>query len=190
MRLYYTTITGHLNENKDPRKSLGGYRSSTVIPNGKINSLFTDITDFSIDNPKDEYIAVCLFNDTGSTQSVKLWAELGTTDDPCYSKIALAAVTMPISGEYPIMEYVRSNNERPYVGDFIEYTIQNKADLGNIPNNTGIGLWIKRSLDIDLIRYDHEDFITLNDENTNQYVQKEFSTSDLISLKIDYQLVS
>lgn len=189
MKLYYTTITGHLNENKDPRKSLGGYRSSTYIPNGRLGSLFTDITDFSIDNPKDEYIAICLFNETPVAQSVQLWFETGAENNPCYSKIELAAVSMPLSSGYPAMEFVRSNVERPYVGDFAEYTTDNKANIGTIASNTGIGLWIRRSLDLEAIRSDHEIFAILSDGSTNQYVQKQFSTSDLISLKIEYQPV-
>lgn len=189
MKLYYTTITGHLNENKIPSKSLGGYRSSTLIPNGMINSLFSDLSTFNIDSDKEEYIAVCLYNDSLTKKQVYLWVEAEDENNPCYSKIEIAAVTMPEVNGYPMMEYVRSNSERPYVGEFVERTVDNKADLGEIDTQTGIGLWIKRSILKDVIDQDHQDFVQIVDQEKNQYKEKDFSTKDFITIKIDYQEV-
>lgn len=187
MKLYYTTTTGHLNENKIPSKSLGGYRSSTLIPNGALNSLFSDLSLFNIDVDREEYIAVCLYNDSTTKKRVFLWTENGNQDNPLYSKIEIAAVTMPEVNSYPMMEYVRSNSERPYVGEFAERTVDNKADLGEIDAQTGIGLWIKRSILKDVIDQDHQDFVQIVDQEKNQYKEKDFSTKDSIIIRIDYQ---
>lgn len=67
MKLYYTgaPIANMVQEN--PNQSLGGCKSSTGVPNGRKNSLFSDIATEQLNNGDRDIRGLILKNETGNT---------------------------------------------------------------------------------------------------------------------------
>ena len=67
MRLFYTGASSFGAEQKDLNKSLGGWISSTPIPNGMKSNLFGSISSYTSDQLFREVIAIALKNVTTET---------------------------------------------------------------------------------------------------------------------------
>lgn len=176
MKLYYSTIEETDAEQKQPRFSLGGFISSTVVPNNSIENLFGDITPYTIRNNRDEYIAVMLKNTTGSTATgVTIWFEYPTIQR---YKLLIAAVTPNANGE---IEHIDNQYSQPYNATFYEADgVGNAVNIGDINDGDFVGLWIKRELLMDEIAtLESDDYI---EEHYNDTVNQD----EVVSMKIDY----
>lgn len=63
MIIYFSGAKNYLSDQRDVNQSLGGYMSSTPIPNGRLNSLFDDLSEYKKSNCK-QVLAVFLHNDS------------------------------------------------------------------------------------------------------------------------------
>ncbi len=186
MELYYTTSVGQDEEQTKPALSLGGYRSSITLPNAKLSNLFGEVSQYTIEKDNDQYIALILWNTTGiDATDVTIWFEVPTDT---YTNYEIAAVDLAADPDGVLaMERVRDINTRPLVGTFVDATgIGNAQDIGDILNDGMVGLWIKRTLNMDNIDTDQEDLIYKVNESDDLYVQRELNTEDEILLNIEW----
>lgn len=58
LRFYYTTSAGYDNQQTKISDSLGGYKSSTPVPNDTFSNLFDEISLNLASNPREQYIAL------------------------------------------------------------------------------------------------------------------------------------
>ena len=96
IKLYYTTTKGVEEINTRPDLSLGGYKSSTPIPNNSVNNLFSDISIYSAIREQDEIIGVIAKNESeNDIENVRFW--FGFPED-CQKNIKISAVDLDSNG--------------------------------------------------------------------------------------------
>lgn len=183
MKLYYTTSAGTDKEQKKTVNSVGGYKSSTRVPNSQLNNLFGDISTYTYQNDKTHYIALFLNNDTGSDVSdVELYFSY---PENCYTKLEIGAVTptQDADGEYYI-ERLNDYDSAPYSVIFYEANGEsNKVNLGDITNGSSLGLFVKRTLSKDVIDDDYDNLV---EKDGDTYSQKQLDQQDSIDIVISW----
>lgn len=186
MKLYYTTSAGQDQVQTEPPKSLGGYRSATLLPNGKLNSIFGEISKYTISKGLNEYIGLILKNTSGGdVTDILIWFDVPSDS---YSSYELAAVNLAADVDGTLaMETIGDRNSQPLVGVFADATGDgNKQNVGDIVDTEMIGLWFKRIINTDNIDTDKEDFIYKENPADRVYIQKELNTQDEIGINIEW----
>lgn len=144
MRLFYTISSQEGKSQKDPLLSLGGFRSSSMVPNDTLNAIFGDISEYSIQKRLPEYIGLILQNTFSSlVESISIWIP---SVEGRYCKFRLAVVELSPSNE---METISTVNSKPLQAEFYECSEEGKFELEGITLSPGqgIGLWLERTLD-------------------------------------------
>lgn len=182
MRLYYTTSQEQGAEQVTARLSIGGQRSGTPLPNGRLNNLFGDITNFTANSNTDKFIGLILLNESGGqATNVRIWF---TYPDGAQAKFLIAAVSLSNGS----MERLLDNTSEPLIGEFYEADGEaNAVTVGNIADGAAVGIWIQRKLDLDAIKAVQTDgFYERDTETQNQYKEVELPTEEEIIISIDY----
>lgn len=149
MLLLYTGAIQPLTGQRNPEKSLGGFVSSTKIPNGRINNLFEDVSYYTkIDKPV-QYKAVAIENNTGDALINLKFGINYLQPNPNY-KLELAIVSM--NAPYVEMEKLEKTIDEPYYAQFVEciYDVANNIDnrigVPDLLPNVRYGVWIKKTI--------------------------------------------
>lgn len=145
MRLFYTISSQENLPQKDPLLSLGGFRSSSMVPNDAFNAIFSDISEYSVQKGLPEYIGLILQNTfSSSVENISLWIP---EVKGRYCKFKLAVVELSPSGE---METISTVNSKPLQAEFYECSEDDKFHLQEVilEPGEGIGLWIERTFDM------------------------------------------
>lgn len=142
MELFYTVISQPCAAQSSPLNSLGGYCSTSKVQSGQFNSLFGDISSYSLKKNSPEYIALMLKNTTGSSvKNLKFWLEKDA-DSLCNIRIALASPN--VNGE---MEHISTINSKPLYAEFYSPDKENPLEIeGIFEPGMELGLWIERSI--------------------------------------------
>lgn len=151
MKLYYTTTAGENQVVTDPRLSLGGYQSATLVGNNVFDNLFSEISLHTLsrvetlDQP--EYIGLILRNETEEdVENLWIWFEY---PEDCYCELLIAAVDLNSSGA---MENISSRHSQPLYATFYEADgVENAVPLGTILREEMVGLWICRRLKTNIL---------------------------------------
>ena len=156
MRLYYTSISGEDLTQTRSDLSLGGFRSGTVIPNNKFGNLFGDLSCYSINQNEEEFIATALKNETGAqVENVTIYLDYpkktvdGVEIIDSQKLIEVSPVAFNSNNE---LEIIGTPYSEPYTTEF--YSIEgvaNAINIGSIPIDGQIGLWLKRVINKSLI---------------------------------------
>lgn len=110
------------NPQPDPAKSLGGFVSSTPVPNNSLNALFDLISTSTIANRPKETIAIALINKYPKALR-NLELKIVVDREPiCGWKIA----AVPLSADYG-MEHIDNRYAEPMIGEFYDATFQRAA---------------------------------------------------------------
>lgn len=120
MKLLFSGATHLQAAQPDRNKSLGGYMSSTPIPNGKINALFSPISLYAQKNASVEVIGIFLLNDTnaaitGITLQQIYEEKLGIKDNQAKFEWGIVEP----NSEFQI-EMIGSRDAEPFYADFFE----------------------------------------------------------------------
>src|SRR5690606_3168573 len=111
--LYYTGATQHLAIQTDPTKSLGGYVSSSQIPNGLINNLFYNIDATTVSKNLKQIRVIAFLNTTGSIiSSFKVFTN---TPNDSFSRFKIGIIKNSIdsSCNIPYFESIPNENSIP-----------------------------------------------------------------------------
>lgn len=145
MKLYYTVSSGYLQPQTNYINSLGGFPSSTPVPNDIDGNLFDELSLSEIKDAKTQYRAIILQNNSDKiAENVELWFESPDTN-VCIFMIGATLLTQ--SGDEQYMESVDDSYSKPFETELYEATIDQKVTIGNMDPNQMIGLWISRSVD-------------------------------------------
>lgn len=179
MKLFYTVISGQDAQQSSPSLSLGGFKSSSVVPNDSYNSLFSDISSYSIQKNLVEYIGLILQNtfQTGVT-NISLWIP-EVKSNIC--KIRLAIVELTPEGE---MEAIPTINSKPVYAEFYETSEDNKFQIEDfvLQPEGMLGLWLERSFN-----EESEEFLMRNNcDYLYSNIDNKKNTSEKVSLKINF----
>lgn len=165
MNIFYTGAKEYNDAQVSKDKSLGGFKSSTLIPNDLSGNLFGDTSMLTLDQKLRETRAIIIHNN-GGAPLVNLYLHfdklLGSIGKFEVASIALA----PDADNEVSMESISSIRATPFVGNFVEAdTVANKVLLSSsFASDAYIGLWIRRVIeDSDKDQFDcdtmYDDFI-------------------------------
>lgn len=182
IKLFYTGAKTYGATQVNPRQSLGGLPSSSLIPNGLLSNLFMNIALLS--TTTHEVKAIVLKNISGRVLSnVDVYVD--TNID--WIKTTVGAVWLSTTGE---MEKITSTYALPYGIVFNETAEDSRLELGNpstgvILNNQMVGIWIKREINRSALSSDFTP-----DALYEKYLKREapFEKEGLIDLKFSYDM--
>jgi hypothetical protein len=184
MQLLYTGASTYNTAQKKKEYSLGGFISSTVVPNAQLGNLFSLVSKYAIENDSFEVIALALKNDSlDKYYSVNIWFELPTGN---YCDFEIAVVTLSQdTNDYYYMETLINNQSLPYNATFYSCNGQaNAIDIGDLDSSGMVGLFIKRKINTTNTAL-LNDNTTLNDNYNNGVV---LSQKEDVALKFSWSL--
>ena len=118
----------------DPAKSLGGYISSTLVPNGELNALFDLISSHTLEKKKKETIALALVNKLDkAVNNVTLKVVVGNEN---LATFRVAAVKPDSS---LAMEHIANRYAEPLAADFYSADFQRASVDIEITNPASVG---------------------------------------------------
>lgn len=149
MRFLYTGAKIFNDKQDNYLLSLGGFISSTIVPNDRLNNIFSDISYLSFTNNTTECKALILENVSGViVQNVRLGYKYPTNK---IFKMEIAAVALSVSSPQQI-EKIANSTDIPYYANFAEAmisqdeTTDDSINIGNLANNARIAIWFKKSI--------------------------------------------
>lgn len=131
----------------DSEKSLGGFVSSTQIPNNRLANLFGGISKSVILKQKTEIKMIALKNTTGA---VVTGVNIYTNNKNKSFTLQIAGVSSSVNTAGEVMfEQVGDNSSYPYQATLSSHEgIGNLLSVGSLAIGQTIGIWILRTLDI------------------------------------------
>jgi len=142
LKLFYTGAFAVNQPNLTPLlTSLGGFVSSSPIPNGRKNSLFSDISKAMSEKGKEEIIGLCIKNDslTETVSDIQL-SILNPETLKGKFKIGFIAIGMDLQ-----MEKLASSADLPYYTELIDFDGLTTIE-GNLLPGKYIGVWLQRTI--------------------------------------------
>lgn len=143
--LYYTVSTKPEDVQASPSSSLGGYKSSTQIPNGEIHNLFPKITQQTVIDNRKIIRMIVISNPTANAMTnITIWSDLGQ-----YSTIKMDAIAPAIDASAnPVFEKVASENQIPYQASLQERLENNPLVIDSLGVGECVGVWLRKELDL------------------------------------------
>ncbi len=181
MRLYYTNSPKPNQPQLDANKSLGGYISSSIIPNDIKHSLFSEASYYTLKNRYTQIRCFALKNTNGSgIENITLSFKFN--EDNLFNYYII--VSQPTQDECgDVFELIQNDFSSPYEGTFEEIIDEQILSLDSIVLADGevVGLWLKRVL---------KETSTL--EKTCSQLESEYTTPpaklDTIEITITYDI--
>ena len=185
MKLYYTTLGEQNSEQSNITKSLGGYKSSSPVPNGTFDNLFGELSMMTVKENREEYIGLMLVNE-GITAIEDVFLYFVHPEDS-YSEYKIGAIVPATDGDgYSYIESIPNRYSKPLYTDFVSADEDNKFNIGDIVSGGMVGVWIKRELKEDFIKTDSENIYETDPSNYRRYISIEKGTQDVISIVIEH----
>jgi len=168
MRFYYTGAKTYLGIQQIPFLSLGGFISSSLIPNSALNNLFSSITPYTIEKGLDEYALIVLKNELGNdVKNIKISFSYENQDIKV-ANLEVSAI-LNTNGNF---EQINNSTSAPYFGEFHPALSPTEVCIGNLKKDEYLGIWVKRKIDKIAYKQIFEDssiiedkFIEFNREN-------------------------
>lgn len=183
IKFYYTGAVKYLDVQTKPKYSLGGFISSSEIPNAVINNMFSSLSQFTLQNVNDSLTIGIVIKNLGEINYNNVCLYFNYPENN-YTILKVAAVTVLNNGNGCLyMEKIPQMRALPVYATFYEADgFENRVNLGDLPANTYIGLWLNRTLKADLEnQIDCSAMKTLYDNNI------ELATKEAIELKIEWE---
>jgi len=141
MRFYYTGAKSLFGEQKSPSLSLGGFISSSVVPNSSLGNLFSSISPYTKDKNLDEYIMLALKNELSNNIKDLKISFLNSNPDLNIGILEIAAIKNT-NGNF---EKIINSTSAPYFAEFFSATTE--VCIGDLKSGEYLGIWIKRKID-------------------------------------------
>lgn len=189
MQLYYTTTTGANNEQPNPERSLGGFKSSTPVSNDDFGNLFDEISLMTMKSGRDEYRAIVLkneFQQPARNITIKITR---SEDSICSYKLAIGEMNVVNKYNQKSMENVLSPNNKPFRAKFINMTEDEVLQVGDLNPGDEIGLWFCRHVDVDTAKQQYNDVCKpdINDPTGRRYKPVTHPQQESIDVTIDWE---
>lgn len=179
MKLYYTVSSGYLNSQTNFVNSLGGYPSSTEVPNDIFDNLFDELSLLEVKDAKTQYKAIVLKNDSDKKISnVELWFDF-SEENVC--RYQIGAILLSEDNEY-LMEQIPSTYSKPYSIQFVDATVDDKAVVGTLQPGQMIGLWLSRTIDKEKAITEYNNVAEPDPNHLSRYRAIEKQTQETVNL--------
>lgn len=186
IELYYTGSLKGGTEQTNFAKSTGGYISSTKVPNGNFNNLFSSLSLYGINNIKEELIDFEIIGlglkniSSNILKNVTFWVEKEDNSVGDFY-IGIVEISEDANGQY--IERIPNRNSLPYYAEFHDINgINKKVNIGDLAGNKVLGLWIKRIIPKDKIENQFSNQILYNNFKAEQKNLKK----EIIHFKIEW----
>lgn len=188
MRLLLSGADYNMSEQKNPIKSIGGFISSSSVPNGKINSIFSDISIYSRMYGSVDCVAIFLFNDSNKKMTNLSIQQINSKNNICEF---WWAVVSPTEGEYTFIEKIGSRKEEPYNVDWFQpntvrenckVKLKSPGVIGDVAEIMGIEFELTgndlKSLNKDIIKAlnKSDDYVSYKINDTSFYIENKSTT--------------
>lgn len=185
LKIYYTTITEYNQAQRSIYKSLGGYKSSTVVRNDSLSNIFDELSLYGCSTAKDQYIGLILKNESKTElKDVQLWFDI-SEDNYCNFEIAAEQTSIDSNGN-PYMSNVETIYSKPFGVQFYSATEQDKVTIGDLSPNQEVGFWIKRIVLQDKLIKDYNDVAEKDPNSENRYQKKVKKQQESVDLHIKW----
>lgn len=189
MKLLYTVSSAYMATQNKSIYSIGGFPSSTQIPNDSFSNLFDELSLLSIKNTKTEYRAIVLQNDSDKVLSnVQMWFET-FEDNYCTMQIGATILTEGENGEQ-YMEQLPSMYSRPLNTQLYDAREDSKVTIGDMQPGQMIGLWISRSIDKEKAIKDYNEVAEIDSTATftgSRYKPIVHKQEETVNLQISWE---
>ena len=187
MKLYYTVSSGYLQPQPNFINSLGGYPSSTLVPNDTFGNLFDELSLAEVKNARTQYRAIIIQNDSESIASnVELWFEQEETN-VCTFQIGATILTERGDAQY--MESIDNSYAKPFMTQLYPATEDAKVTVGDMQPGQMIGLWISRSIDKQKAVEEYNNVAERDLTTQSRYKPIEKIQDEAVNLKINWENV-
>ena len=163
LNLFYSNITAEDQPQNDALYSLGGYCSSSQVPSGENGTIFSTISEYTIDQNRPQYICLVLKNTfTEEISNIAIYFE----KDPeqvyqCKYRIAFSP---PVDRKFENVPTIHSRPVYP-VFDTADGE-ENMIFLPDMRPGDILGVWIERTID--------QDSVEIKCRNDNQFLYNEY----------------
>ena len=182
MELFYTVASREGVAQSKPELSLGGFCSSSKVPNAALDNLFGEVSAYSLQKPRTEYVGIILKNTIKPVSSLRFWMEVA---QGTLCKYRLSVVELSDDGQ---MELIPSQNSKPLYAEFYETSPSDPITLSfTEPFVVGdkLGIWIERS-----INRESEEYTKRNDCDSlyKMFIEgTAWDKEEQVELKIDFE---
>lgn len=185
MKLLYTVSSGFLNPQSNFVNSLGGYVSSTEVPNDIYNAVFDELSLSEIIGRKNQYRAIVLYNDSDIVLSNVELSIVAEDTNICDYQLAAVAMTETEDGAF-IMDSIPNSYSKPTV-TFYNAT-EEPVSVGDMQPNQYIGLWLMRRIDYQKAEEEYNDVAQIDPlvANGNRYKPVEKIKEESFNLTINW----
>lgn len=146
MNIFYTTNIKQNGVNSNPAISLGGFCSSTPIPNDDFNNLFGEISDYGVLSGRTQYICIAIKNTYSETVEGISFNIVKENEEDEWSSDFKIGFVLPNSSTGEILHtpncYSMPSGIEMYPVDGTE---ESKVTIGNLEAGQWIGVWISRT---------------------------------------------
>jgi len=188
MQFFYTGASTYLGQQNDPNLSLGGFISNTVVSNGTLDNIFSDLSYQTVQQKRQE-VRGLIFKNTINTDALSVSFGYQYPDAPTF-KLEVAFVNIN-SNTPQIIEKIANGQANPYYATFVEANvdptnnIDNSVDIGDLLDGTSIAVWFRRKIVSGLTPPSFPDLLTEMQWWEN-FTNPEADSSQLIKLMINY----
>lgn len=183
LKLYYTVSSGYLDIQGNYINSLGGFPSSTEVPNDVFDNLFDEISLSEIKDVKTQYRAIIIKNESEEIiENIELWFEKKDSNICSYQ----IGATLLSNDEQPFMEHIPSVYSKPLYTQLYDATIDSKVSIGNLNPGQMIGLWLSRTVDKEKALEEYNNVAELDPFHRSRYKPIEKEKQETVDLKITW----
>lgn len=170
---YYTGATKSVDQQPNPKISLGGYISTSKIPNGTKNNIFENITSQEVLKELREIKMIALHNNGETAKTnVKVWVDVDDEETIFIYKLDVVEPGYDTVCNKYYFEQINSSSELPYNAELEVYGPDNQFDVGSINPDRFVGVWISREIDESKLEALNFRFNTQNNqEMTDEYIE-------------------
>lgn len=183
LKLYYTVSSGYLDIQGNYINSLGGFPSSTEVPNDVFDNLFDEISLSEIKDVKTQYRAIIVKNESEEViENIELWFEKKDSNICSYQ----IGATLLSNDEQPFMEHIPSVYSKPLYTQLYDATVDSKVSIGNLNPGQMIGLWLSRTADKEKALEEYNNVAEPDLFHRSRYKPIEKEKQETVDLKITW----
>jgi hypothetical protein len=183
LKLYYTVSSGYLDIQGNYINSLGGFPSSTEVPNDVFDNLFDEISLSEIKDVKTQYRAIIIKNESEEIiENIELWFEKKDSNICSYQ----IGATLLSNDEQPFIEHIPSVYSKPLYTQLYDATVDSKVSIGNLNPGQMIGLWLSRTVDKEKALEEYNNVAEEDPLHRSRYKPIEKEKQETVDLKITW----
>lgn len=182
MKFYYTGSPKYNSIQWVPSLSLGGFVSSSELPNDFVNNIFSNVSELSKQNLRREAILIALKNTYNETIQNITFSFNVDDFDQLISEFSIAFVKAKINNCDEIyFDQINDPQALPYLTFEVISQTNYQFNIGNLVSGEVIGFWLVRKIIKEKVQPLSNDEVIYNYDNNI-----ELNTEESFSIELDW----